>query len=107
MGGQIKDLAQLEGAIVIRRDGIALSACTYITAPAEGITISKGLGTRHWAAAAISKQTRAIAVAVSQSSGTVRIFHDGKVALHIEPFSRPMIWQRFRMLDGEEKPPGV
>jgi len=99
---QIKDLAQLEGAIVIRHDGIALSACTYITAPAEGITLSKGLGTRHWAAAAISKQTKAIAVAVSQSSGTVRIFHEGKVSLHIEPFTRPMIWQRFRMDEGAD-----
>jgi diadenylate cyclase len=104
---QIKDLAQLEGAIVIRRDGIALTACTYITAPADGITLSKGLGTRHWAAAAISKHTKAIAVAVSQSSGTVRIFCDGKVALHIEPFSRPMIWQRFHMHDGEDANPSV
>jgi diadenylate cyclase len=73
----------------------------YIDAPAEGITLSKGLGTRHWAAAAISKVTKAIAIAVSQSSGTVRIFQDGKVALHIEPFARPMIWQHFRIDDGD------
>jgi DNA integrity scanning protein DisA with diadenylate cyclase activity len=94
---QIKDLAQLEGAIVIRRDAIAVAACVYITAPAEGITLSKGLGTRHWAAAAISKQTKAIAVAVSQSSGSVRIFQNGTVMLQIEPFARPMIWQHFKM----------
>jgi diadenylate cyclase len=102
---QIKDIAQLEGAIVIRRDGIAVAACVYITAPAEGITLSKGLGTRHWAAAAISKQTSAIAVAVSQSSGSVRIFQNGTVMLQIEPFARPMIWQHFKMdqEDGEPK----
>jgi diadenylate cyclase len=102
---QIKDLAQLEGAIVIRRDAIAVAACVYITAPAEGITLSKGLGTRHWAAAAISKQTKAIAVAVSQSSGSVRIFQNGTVMLQIEPFARPMIWQHFKMDvdDGETK----
>jgi DNA integrity scanning protein DisA with diadenylate cyclase activity len=94
---QIKDIAQLEGAIVIGRDAIAEGACVYITAPAEGITISKGLGTRHWAAAAISKQTKAIAVAVSQSSGSVRIFQNGTVMLQIEPFARPMIWQHFKM----------
>src|SRR5262245_64509614 len=40
---QIKDIAQLEGAILIRRDGIAVAACMYIDAPAEGITLSKGL----------------------------------------------------------------
>ncbi len=94
---QIKDIAQLEGAILIRRDGVAVAACMYITAPAEGITLSKGLGTRHWAAAAITRKTRAVAVAVSQSSGTVRIFNDGEVVLRIEPLSRPMVWEHFRL----------
>ncbi len=94
---QIKDIAQLEGAIIIRRDGVAVAACMYIDAPAEGITLSKGLGTRHWAAAAISRKTKAIAVAVSQSSGTVRLFLNGEVVLHIEPLSRPMIWQHFKL----------
>jgi diadenylate cyclase len=98
---QIKDIAQLEGAIIIRRDAIAVAACMYIDAPAEGITLSKGLGTRHWAAAAISKHTKAVAVAVSQSSGTVRLFQDGQVVLHIEPLARPMIWQHFRMDAGD------
>src|SRR5208282_6321456 len=99
----IKDIAQLEGALIIRRDGVAVAACMYIDATAEGITLSKGLGTRHWAAAAISKKTKAIAVAVSQSSGSIRIFQNGTVMLQIEPFARPMIWQRFHMeaADGE------
>src|SRR5207248_9876349 len=91
---QIKDIGQLEGAIVIRRDGVAEAACMYLDAPAEGITLSKGLGTRHWSAAAISKKTKAIAVVVSQSSGAVRIFQDGELMLHIEPLARPMIWRR-------------
>jgi DNA integrity scanning protein DisA with diadenylate cyclase activity len=94
---QIKDIAQLEGAILIRRDGVADAACMYVDVSAEGITLSKGLGTRHWAAAAVSKRTKAIAVAVSQSSGTVRIFQNGEVVLHIEPFSRPLIWRNFEM----------
>lgn len=101
---QIKDLAQLEGAIIIRRDGVAEAACMYIDCSAEGITLSKGLGTRHWTGAAISKKTKAIAVVVSQSSGSVRIFQNGEVMLQIEPFARPMIWQRFRLegVDPEE-----
>lgn len=102
---QIKDIAQLEGALLIRRDGIAVAACMYIDASAEGITLSKGLGTRHWAAAAITKHTKAIAVAVSQSSGTVRLFQNGTVALHVEPFARPMIWQHFHMDAGDGEPP--
>jgi DNA integrity scanning protein DisA with diadenylate cyclase activity len=105
---QIKDIAQLEGAIIIGRDGIAEAACMYLDAPAEGITLSKGLGTRHWAAAAISRKTKAIAVAVSQSSGTVRLFQNGEVVLHIEPLARPVIWRHFEMevqdADGMTKP---
>jgi DNA integrity scanning protein DisA with diadenylate cyclase activity len=106
---QIKDLAQLEGAIIIGRDGVAVQACAYIDALAEGITLSKGLGSRHWAAAAISRKTKAIAVAVSQSSGTVRLFQDGQVVLHIEPLARPLIWRHFEMetqdADGIGGPP--
>jgi diadenylate cyclase len=94
---QIKDIAQLEGAIIIRRDGVAVAACMFLDVLAEGITLSKGLGTRHWAAAAISRKTNAIAVAVSQSSGTVRIFQDGAVVLRIEPLARPLIWRHFEM----------
>jgi DNA integrity scanning protein DisA with diadenylate cyclase activity len=99
---QIKDIAQLEGAIIIRRDGVAVAACMYIDAPAEGITLSKGLGTRHWSAAAISRKTKAIAVAVSQSSGSVRLFQNGVVVLHIEPLARPMIWQHFKLETQED-----
>jgi DNA integrity scanning protein DisA with diadenylate cyclase activity len=103
---QIKDLSQLDGAVIIRRDGVAVAACMYIDAPAEGITLSKGLGARHWTAAAVSKATKAVAVVVSQSSGTVRIFLNGEVVLHIEPLARPMIWQNFRMDgDGGGNPP--
>lgn len=94
---QIKDIAQMDGAILIRRDGVAEAACMYIDALAEGVTLSKGLGSRHWAAAAISRKTSAIAIAVSQSSGTVRLFQNGQVVLHIEPFARPMVWEHFRM----------
>jgi DNA integrity scanning protein DisA with diadenylate cyclase activity len=108
---QIKDIAQLEGALVIRRDGVAVAACMYVNAPAEGITLSKGLGTRHWAAAAVSRKTKAVAVAVSQSSGSVRLFQNGEVVLHIESLARPMIWGDFHMETqnngGTQTPPSV
>jgi DNA integrity scanning protein DisA with diadenylate cyclase activity len=106
---QIKDIAQLEGAIVIRRDGIAVAACMRIEAPDTGITLSMGLGTRHAAAAAVSKATKALAVTVSQSSGTVRLFQNGEVMLHIESLARPLTWNRFRMeaQDNFATPPGL
>jgi DNA integrity scanning protein DisA with diadenylate cyclase activity len=91
----IKEIAQLDGAFIISADGVVLSAGRHIDAPAGGIALSKGLGARHWAAAAISKATKAIAIAVSESTGTVRIFQDGKVMLRIEPMDRAMKWQHF------------
>jgi DNA integrity scanning protein DisA with diadenylate cyclase activity len=94
---QIKDIAQLEGAIIIRRDGVAVAAAMRIEAPAKGVTVSMGLGTRHAAAASITKNTKAVAIAVSQSSGSVRIFQNGELVLHLEPFERPTIFGPVRL----------
>jgi diadenylate cyclase len=90
----IKEIAQLDGAILVSGDGTVTAACRYIDSSAADVTLSKGLGARHWAAAAISRATKAVAVTVSQSNGTVRIFQNGEVVLRIEPFHRrPMVWK--------------
>jgi diadenylate cyclase len=104
---QIKDIAQLDGAILIDRDAIAVAACLHLNVPAEGVSVSKGFGSRHRAAAAISRKTSAIAVCVSQSSGTVRLFQNGEVVLHIEPLARPHIWQPFRLETQEDGAPAT
>jgi len=91
----IKEVAQLDGAIIVSAEGIVEASARYIDAPADNITLPKGLGARHWAAAAISRKTNAVAVAVSESNGTVRIFQNGEVTLRIEPFRRPMKWKDF------------
>ena len=93
---QIKEIAQMDGAILIRRDGVASHAGMRIEAPPAGIKLSKGLGTRHAAAAAISAHSKAVAVCVSQS-GTVRIYQDGDMVLHIEPLKRPLIFGPVQM----------
>jgi DNA integrity scanning protein DisA with diadenylate cyclase activity len=91
----LKEVAQLDGAFVVAADGTVEKSCQIINAPAETLTLSKGLGSRHWAAAAISKCTSAIAIVVSESSGTVRIFKGGEVILRVEPFRRAMKWKDF------------
>jgi DNA integrity scanning protein DisA with diadenylate cyclase activity len=98
----IKEISQLDGAIIVSGDGIVEASARYIDAPADDIALPKGLGARHWAAAAISRKTNAVAVAVSESTGTVRIFQNGAVTLRIEPFRRPMKWKDFEY----EPPPG-
>jgi diadenylate cyclase len=97
----LKEIAQLDGAFVIGADGTVEAAARYIDASAENVSVAKGLGARHWAAAAVTRRTRSVAVAVSETSGTVRIFHDGEVVLRIEPFRRAMKWKDF-----EYEPPG-
>ena len=99
----IKELAQLDGMFVVAADGTVESCARIIdTTPVE-LTMTTGLGSRHFAGAAISKNTKAIAVVVSQSSGTVRIFQNGEVVLRIEPMQRAMKWKDFDADAGREE----
>ncbi|MBM4004013.1 MAG: hypothetical protein FJ295_12130 [Planctomycetes bacterium] len=91
----IKEIAPLDGAFIISSDGTVEKACQLIDATHASLTLSRGLGSRHWAAAAISKVTSAVAVVVSESNGTVRIFQNGEVVLRVEPFRRAMKWKGF------------
>lgn len=92
----IKETAQMDGAIIVSADGVVEAACRILDSSAADVTLSKGLGARHWAAAAISRATNAVAITVSQSNGTVRIFQNGEVVLRIESYlRRPMVWREF------------
>src|SRR5688572_9463235 len=98
----VKEVAGLDGAFIISADGIVEKAAQLVDAPYANLTLSKGLGSRHWAGAAISKATGAIAIVVSQSSGTVRLFIGGEVMLRIEPFRQAMKWKDFEYEPPEE-----
>lgn len=99
----MKEIAQMDGAFVIAADGTVEAAARMIHPPVVDVSLTKGLGTRHWSAAAISKATKAISVTVSESTGTVRLFQDGEVVLRIEPFRRLMKWKDFEY---EPRPSG-
>jgi diadenylate cyclase len=80
----IKELAQLDGAFLVCDSGVVHSAARYINANTEGIVLPLGLGSRHVAAASITKDTAAVAVVVSESS-MVRVFDDGEIISEIIP----------------------
>ncbi len=80
----VKELAQLDGAFIVSDSGIVKSACRYIDASSKGIRVPLGLGSRHVAAASITKHTDAIAVVVSES-GIVRVFDNGVLIGEIIP----------------------
>ncbi len=80
----LKELAQLDGAFVVSNEGVVVSAARYIDATSEDVSIPLGLGSRHLAAASVSRHTNAVAVAVSESS-MVRMFDDGELVSEIIP----------------------
>jgi hypothetical protein len=79
-----KELAQLDGAFVVSDDGVFLSACRYLDASSKDVDLPLGLGSRHMAAASVTKKTNAVAVVVSESS-IVRVFDDGQIVSEIIP----------------------
>jgi len=82
--GTLKELAQLDGAFVISDEGVVVAACRYLDAITSDIDLSLGLGSRHFAAASISKVTKAIGIVVSESA-LVRVFADGALIAEILP----------------------
>jgi diadenylate cyclase len=82
--GTLKELAQLDGAFVIDDNGTVVAACRYLDASGQGLQIPLGLGSRHFAGAAISRTAGALAIVVSESA-VVRIFHDGELIAEIIP----------------------
>lgn len=82
--GTIKELAQLDGAFVISEAGIFVAACRYLDAKAAKLELPFGLGTRHMAAAAMSKISSAIGVVVSETA-IVRLFRNGLLTAEILP----------------------
>ncbi len=80
----VKEFALLDGAFIVETDGAIKSAGTYLNPKSHVSDLPSGLGARHQAAASITVETRAIAVTVSQSTGTVTLFQDGAVILTLE-----------------------
>jgi len=82
--GTLKELAQLDGAFVISDEGVVVAACRYLDTITSDIDLSLGLGSRHFAAASISKVTKAIGIVVSESA-LVRVFADGALIAEVLP----------------------
>ncbi len=76
-----KEFSQIDGAFVIREKGLIEAAGRYIEVK-QPVSLPSGLGGRHLAAAAVTKETKAIAVVVSET-GVVRVFKDGEILLRI------------------------
>ncbi|MCC9644804.1 diadenylate cyclase [Rhodopirellula sp. JC740] len=90
-----KEIAQLDGAFVVTAEGIIERSRQMLEVSHEDLKMTKGLGSRHWAAAAITRKTKAVSVVVSQSTGTVRLYQNGFLILQIVPMDKAVKWQEF------------
>lgn len=81
----LRAFAVLDGAFVLREDGVVLAAGRYLNFDEKDVRVPLGLGARHMAAAGISRATEAIAIVVSQTSGAVRVFRHGRAVLELAP----------------------
>jgi diadenylate cyclase len=77
MDETVKEFSSIDGAFVIRGDGVVESAGSLIQAIDSNHTLPSGLGSRHAAASAISVAAQCIAIVVSSSTSQVMLFRRG------------------------------
>jgi diadenylate cyclase len=77
MDETVKEFSSIDGAFVIRGDGVVSSAGSLIQAADNDHILPSGLGSRHAAAAAISVASDCISIVVSSSTGQVTLFRRG------------------------------
>lgn len=77
MDETVKEFSSIDGAFIIRGDGVVSSAGSLIQASDSDHTLPSGLGSRHAAAAAITVATECISIVVSSSTGQVTLFRRG------------------------------
>ena len=81
----LRELAALDGAFIVNPKGVVEFAGVYLDAPlASDLIVSKGLGSRHVAAAALTAKTDSVAVVISESSGTITVFCKGQEVMKLE-----------------------
>ena len=72
-----------DGAVIVRDGRIAAAGC--VLPLSSSTTISKDLGMRHRAGIGISEQSDALAVIVSEETGSISCAVDGTLKRHLKP----------------------
>jgi len=80
----VQEFSAIDGAFIIREDGVVVTAGRHLNAASDDADIPKGLGSRHVAASGITGVTDAVAIVISESTGSVRIFKNGGMMMELE-----------------------
>ncbi len=70
-----------DGAVIVRGDRVAAAACVL---PLAAQVPDPQMGTRHRAALGITEQTDAVAVIVSEETGTISLAYGGRMIRHLD-----------------------
>jgi len=73
----VKEFAHIDGAFLIRANGVIASAGTYLRAD-QPSSLPSGLGARHTAAAGITAVSKATAIVISESTRAISLFRGGE-----------------------------
>ena len=90
-----------DGGVIVRNGRIAAAACIFPVSQRE--TLDRSLGLRHRAGLGITEESDAIAVIVSEESGTVSICHRGIVERKFDPDSFKRRLGQLLLLEKYEK----
>jgi diadenylate cyclase len=74
----IKELAKIDGAFLVNGDGTLRSAGTHLAGRPDPAEMDAGLGARHAAALGITSSADVLAICLSESTGTITLFHGGR-----------------------------
>ncbi|HDQ04058.1 MAG TPA: hypothetical protein ENN23_05745 [Deltaproteobacteria bacterium] len=80
----IKEFSAIDGAFIIKSNGVLVTAGRHLNAAPDIRDLPSGLGSRHIAAAGITNITKSVAFVISESSGNVSVFKNGKLFVTIE-----------------------
>lgn len=72
-----------DGAVILRRARILAAGC-YLPLSSNPY-LDKELGTRHRAAIGVTEETDAVAVIVSEETGTISLAQKGQISRHLDP----------------------
>jgi PAS domain S-box-containing protein len=79
----VKNFAQLDGAFVIRGDGVIVASSRHFIVDADEVDLPMGYGTRHASVAGITKKTKSVGIVVSESGGKITVFRQGKIVKQV------------------------
>jgi diadenylate cyclase len=80
----IKEFSAIDGSFIVKDNGTIVTAGRHLNAAIDSKDFPKGLGSRHIAAAGITSITDAIAIVLSESTGNVSVFKNGKILVSID-----------------------